>query len=105
MGKVIVVVETQNVADLLDAGEQLTVVKVGRKKGILCRSRSRDRCRSGSRSRSRSRDRCRCRSRTTASHRHQLWKSGIPLLEISRKKMILCLKFLIIFVKYLNKKK
>jgi hypothetical protein len=29
MGKVIVVVETQNVADLLDAGEQLTVVEGG----------------------------------------------------------------------------
>jgi hypothetical protein len=53
-----------------------------------------------SRGRGRSRSRWRCRS--AVSERHQPWKSGIPLLEISRKKMILCLKFLIIFVKYLN---
>ena len=39
----------------------------------------------------RSRGRSRGRGSSTASCRHQLWKSGILLLEIKRKVAILCL--------------
>ena len=44
-----------------------------------------------SRNRSRSKSRGRGRGSSTASCRHQLWQSGILLLEIKRKVAILCL--------------
>ena len=58
------------------------------------RNRNRSRNRSKNRNRNRSKNRSRCRGSSTTPCRHQPWKSGILLLEIKRKVVILSLKII-----------
>ena len=62
------------------------------------RNRNRSRNRSKNRNRNRSKNRSRCRGSSTTPCRHQPWKSGILLLEIKRKVVILGLKIIILIL-------